>query len=698
MATQIGVDDDPYLWLEDLDGADAARWVRERNAETAAALTGSEAFAGLLAEIRQVLDADDRIPDPGWRGDGFYYNYWTDAAHPRGVWRRTTLDQYRRPEPAWDVLLDLDALAAEEGENWVWQQVTVLRPDYRRCLVSLSRGGADAVVVREFDLVRRAFVADGFTLPEAKTDVCWIDADHIFVGTDIGPGSLTSSGYPRVVRRWRRGTPLATAPVVHEGRAEDVAVYAWHDSTPGFERDFVGRSLDFYRVRRHLLTGAGELVPIDVPEDADSEVHREWLLIRLRSAWTVDGVTHPAGALLVTRFDAFLAGGRELTVLFRPDDRTALSGWAWTRHHLILATLVDVRSRLEVLTPDDRCWRREPLPGAPADEHSRIVATEPDHDDAYLLDSEGFLQPATLRLGRVGGPVETLKREPAFFDPDGLVVRQFFAASADGTPVPYFVVGRADATGGPTLLTGYGGYEIPLTPSYSGIIGRSWLARGGSYVVANIRGGGEYGPRWHRAALRENRPRAYEDFAAVAADLVTRGITTPRHLGIEGGSNGGLLTGVMLTRYPELFGAVVAHVPVLDMRRYHRLLAGASWIAEYGDPDRPEDWAYLREYSPYHNVRSDLAYPPVLLVTSTRDDRVHPGHARKMAARLREHGHQVAYHENVEGGHGAAANNEQRAFVWALTLEFLWRTLTGPDRTLPRQVPPEDAAERAGRR
>ncbi|MFF0252022.1 prolyl oligopeptidase family protein [Micromonospora zamorensis] len=670
--------DDPYLWLEDLDGADAAGWVRDRSAETIAALTGGEAFAGLRAEIRQVLDAQDRIPYPGWRGDHFYYNFWKDASHPRGVWRRTTLDEYRRPEPEWDVLLDVDALAAEEGENWVWSGVTVLRPGYERCLISLSRGGADAVVVREFDLLRRAFVEHGFTLPEAKSRVCWIDADHIYVGTDFGPGSLTSSGYPRVAKRWRRGTPLSTADTVHEGRPEDVGVFASHDPTPGFERDFVGRSLDFYRTESYLLTGAGELTRIEVPEDAWWGVHREWLLIRLRSPWLVGGVTHSAGVLLATRFEAFLAGQRELTVLFRPDARTALSGYFWTRNHLILATLVDVRSRMEVLTPGETGWRREPLAGVPEFDHSRIAETDPDHDDAYLLTSEGFLQPARLRLGQVGGAVETLKRGPTFFDAEGLAVRQFFATSADGTRVPYFAVGDPDAPGGPTLLTGYGGYEVSLPPYYSGIVGRGWLARGGSYVVANIRGGGEYGPEWHRAALRENRPRAFEDFAAVAADLVTRGITTPERLGIEGGSNGGLLMGVMLTRYPALFGAVVASVPVLDMRRYHRLLAGASWMAEYGDPDREADWAYLREYSPYQNVRGGRPYPPVLLVTSTRDDRVHPGHARKMAARLREHGHEVAYYENVEGGHGAAANNEQRAFVWALALKFLWRKLSVP--------------------
>ncbi|QDY11868.1 S9 family peptidase [Micromonospora sp. HM134] len=673
--------DDPYRWLEELDAEPAAAWVRERNAATVAALTGDDAFVEVQAEIRQVLDADDRIPYPGWRGDGYYYDYWRDAAHPRGLWRRTTPAEYRRPEPAWDVLLDLDALAAAEDENWVWDGVTVLRPGHRRCLVSLSRGGKDAVVVREYDLDTRGFVPDGFTLAEAKSDVTWIDADRIYVGTDLGPGSLTVSGYPRVVRRWRRGTPVSEAEIVYEGQAGDVSAYASHDPTPGYERDFVGRSLDFYRTRSFLLTPDGDKVPVPVPEDAQWDVHRQWLLVRLRTPWEVAGVTHPAGALLATRFDDFLAGGRDLTVLFEPDERTALSYHVWTRHHLILATLVDVRRRLEVLTPDGpgdsggSGWRRTPLAGVSADDDTWIVDTDPDLGDDYLIASTGYLRPATLRLGRIGGPVETLKREPAFFDATGLTVRQFFATSADGTRVPYSVVGDPTASAGPTLLTGYGGYEISLTPHYDGVLGRGWLARGGTYVVANIRGGGEYGPRWHRAALRENRPRAYEDFAAVATDLVTRGITTPGQLGIEGGSNGGLLMGAMLTRYPALVGAVVAHVPLLDMRRYHLLLAGASWTAEYGDPDDPADWAFLRGYSPYHNVRPGVTYPPVLFVTSTRDDRVHPAHARKMAALLGEYGYDVSYYENVEGGHGAASNNEQRAFLSALTVRFLWRRL-----------------------
>jgi prolyl oligopeptidase len=497
------------------------------------------------------------------------------------------------------------------------------------------------------------------------------------VATDFGPGSLTTSGYPRVVKRWRRGTPLSDAVVVFEASADDVAVYAEHDPTSGFERDFVGRWMDFYRSERYVRTSAGDLIRIDVPDDARTDIHREWLLIRLRSAWTPGAVTYPAGAVLVTRFDAFLAGDRELNVVFEPDARTSLSSHAWTRNHLILASLSDVKSRLDVLTPGDAGWRRAALAGSPEFDHTEILDTDPDHNDEYVLSSTGFTRPTTLRHGRIGGEAEVLKQEPQFFNAAGMTIRQFFATSADGTQVPYFVVGPPDGVAGPTLLTGYGGFDVSLTPSYSGVIGRGWLARGGTYVVANIRGGGEYGPLWHRSAMRENRPRAYEDFAAVATDLVDRGITTPAQLGARGGSNGGLLMGVMLTRYPELFGAIVSEVPLLDMRRYHTLLAGASWMAEYGDPDQESDWAYLRSFSPYHNVRGGQPYPPVLFATSTRDDRVHPGHARKMVASLLEHGYDVSYYENVEGGHGAAADNEQLAFKWALMLEFLWQKLKG---------------------
>jgi prolyl oligopeptidase len=656
---------DPYLWLEELDSAPAMDWVRERNAETVAELATADRFSRLRSEFQRILDSEDRIPLASWHGP-HVYNLWRDAKHPRGLWRRTTLTEYRRPHPEWEVLLDVDALGAAEGENWVWQDVELLRPDGRRCLISLSRGGADACVVREFDLDAKAFVPDGFTVPEAKTDVCWIDADRIYVGTDFGTGSLTSSGYPRIVKEWHRGTPIDAATTVFEGSLEDVAVTATHYPTPGFECTLVRRHLDFFHSQQFVRTAGGELSRLDVPDDAVLDLHREWLLIRLRSAW----LGHPAGSLLAVQLADFPA--TPPTVLFEPDERTFASYHTWTRDNLILRLLVDVQSRLEILTPTPAGWERTRLTADLG--HTDVLDTNRDHSDEYLLLSNDFVQPSTLRYGTVGGELETLKQEPEFFDAYGMSVRQHFATSLDGTRVPYFVVGR-DGASGPTLLSGYGGFEVSRTPAYSGILGRGWLARGGTYVVANIRGGGEYGPGWHQAALREHRHRAYEDFAAVATDLVERGIAQRNRLGIEGGSNGGLLMGVMLTRYPELFSAVVCQVPLADMRRYHLLLAGASWMAEYGNPDDEADWAFLKEYSPYHNVHSGRPYPPALLLTSTRDDRVHPAHARKMVALLRSHGYDVHYYENIEGGHGGAADNAQLAFKWALAFEFLWRTL-----------------------
>jgi len=663
--------DDPYLWLEEVTDETALDWVRERNAETVAELTGGERFTALRDGIREVLDADNRIPYVRRRGPHLY-NFWQDAAHPRGLWRRTTLERYRDDDPDWELVLDVDALAKAEDESWVWQGAAVLRPGFRRALVELSRGGADATVVREFDLETLTFVEDGFTLPEAKSRVGWIDEDRIYVGTDFGDGSLTTSGYPRIAKEWRRGTPLSEATVVFEGKPEDVAAGAYHDPTEGFERDFVYRSPDFYRTEKHLRRPGGELVRVDVPEDAETSAHREWLLISTRSEWTVGDTTYPSGALLAARFDDYLAGGRDLTVLFAPDEHTSLAYHSWTRNHLIVATLQDVKSRFDVLTPADG-WAKTPLAGVPEVGAADILDTNSEVDDEYFLNGSGYTQPATLHRGEIGGTVEVIKRAPAFFAADGLSTQQYFATSDDGTRIPYFVVGQENH--GPTLLNGYGGFEVSLTPYYSGVIGRGWLERGGTYVVANIRGGGEYGPEWHQSVVKENRLRVYEDFAAVAKDLVERGITTPERLAIQGGSNGGLLMGVMLTRYPELFGAIVCQVPLLDMLRYHKLLAGASWMAEYGDPDEPAEWAYIQEYSPYQNLAADRPYPPTFILTSTRDDRVHPGHARKAMARLRELGYDVRYYENIEGGHGAAADNEQLAFKWGLVYEFLWERL-----------------------
>ncbi|WP_184437773.1 prolyl oligopeptidase family protein [Mycobacterium sp. AZCC_0083] len=666
----VPVDSDPHLWLEDITGDDALEWVEAHNEPTLSDL-GGERFEQMRAEALEVLDTDSRIPYVRRRGE-YLYNFWRDAANPRGLWRRTTLDSYRTAEPDWDVLIDLDELAATDDENWVWAGADVIEPDLTLALIGLSRGGSDASVVREFDMRTRQFVTDGFELPEAKTDVTWQDADTVIVGTDFGSGSLTDSGYPRITKRWKRGEPLADAETLFAGEVSDVSVGAGFDPTPGFERLLVSRAFDFFNSERYELR-AGELIKIDVPTDAGTSIHREWLLIRPRTDWTVGSTTYPAGTLLATKYDEFLSGTVDLTVVFEPDEHTSLESYTWTRDRLVLVTLVDVTSRLELVTPGT--WQREPIRGVPPNTNTVIVDAD-EYGDEIFLDSSGFDTPSRLLWGRVGDEVVEVKSAPAFFDASDIEVKQHFVASADGTMIPYFVVGHRDSSGpGNTLLAGYGGFENSSTPGYGGVLGRLWLTRGGTYVLANIRGGGEYGPRWHTQAMREGRHLVDEDFAAVARDLVDRGITTVAQLGAQGGSNGGLLMGIMLTKYPELFGALVCSVPLLDMKRYHLLLAGASWVAEYGDPDNPDDWEFISKYSPYQHVSAARRYPPVFITTSTRDDRVHPGHARKMTAALEAVGQPVQYYENVEGGHAGAADNAQTAFRAALVYEFLHRML-----------------------
>ncbi|HEX5252840.1 MAG TPA: prolyl oligopeptidase family serine peptidase [Mycobacterium sp.] len=665
---------DPYLWLEDVTGDEALDWVRARNAPTLARFR-DENFERMRTEALEVLDTDARIPYVVRRGD-YLYNFWRDAANPRGLWRRTTLDSYRTDSPEWDVLIDVDELGRTDGEKWVWAGAGVIYPEYTRALVSLSPGGSDASIVREFDMITREFVDGGFELQEAKSQVSWADPDTVLVGTDFGSGSLTDSGYPRVVKRWRRGTPLADAETVFEGARCDVNVVASTSRIPGFERTLIGRALDFWNEEVYELRDS-ELIRIDAPTDASVSLHREWLLIELRSDWSLGDATYTAGSLLAAKYEEFLAGTAKLQIIFEPDEHTALNHYAWTKDRLLIVSLADVASRVEIVTPGD--WRREAVAGIPAATNTVVVSSD-DTGDEFFLDSSGFDSPSRLMRGTDDGQLEQIKSAPGFFDAENISVTQNFVASQDGTSIPYFVVrpggSRASDGPAPTLLYGYGGFESSNTPGYSGVLGRLWLARGGTYVLANIRGGGEYGPDWHTQAMREGRHRVAEDFAAVATDLVERGITTVGQLGAQGGSNGGLLMGIMLTKYPERFGALVCSVPLLDMKRYHLLLAGASWVAEYGDPDNPDDWEFISEYSPYQNISSTRRYPPVLMTTSTRDDRVHPGHARKMTAALEAAGHPVFYYENIEGGHAGAADNEQVAFKSALTYSFLWQTLT----------------------
>ena len=670
---------DPYLWLEEITGEDALNWVREHNEPTMGEL-GGDRFEQMRSEALEVLDTDSRIPYVRRRGE-YLYNFWRDAANPRGLWRRTTLDSYRTEQPDWDIVIDVDQLAADDDTNWVWAGADVIEPDHCVALIRLSPGGSDAAVVREFDMRTREFVDDGFQLPEAKSQVSWEDRDTVLVGTDFGEGSLTDSGYPRVVKRWRRGQPLAAAETVFSGAPTDVIAAAAVDRTVGFERTLVSRALDFFNEEVYELR-AGELIRIDTPTDASISLHRDWLLIELRTPWFyslgANVENYPAGSLLAADYDDFLSGTAELKVVFAPDEHTCLHHYAWTRDRLIVVTLADVASHVEVFTPGT--WTSEPVTGLPENTNTTIAAAASLGDELFV-DSAGFDTPSRLLYGTAGrddisANFTPIKYAPSFFDAEDIEVAQHFATSDDGTSIPYFVVGhRHRRAAGPTLLGGYGGFEVARTPGYDGVLGRLWLSRGGTYVLANIRGGGEYGPTWHTQAMREGRHLVAEDFASVARDLVARGVTTVEQLGAQGGSNGGLLMGIMLTRYPELFGALVCSVPLLDMRRFHLLLAGASWVAEYGDPDDPDDWTFISKYSPYQNISTDHRYPPVLITTSTRDDRVHPGHARKMTAALEEAGQPVRYYENIEGGHAGAADNAQTAFRAALVYEFLLRTL-----------------------
>jgi prolyl oligopeptidase len=662
--------DDPYLWLEDIESEPSMAWVERHNAPTVAAMSGDR-FEKMCADALDIFDSDTRIPGVGRQGD-YLYNFWQDAAHPRGLWRRTTLEEYRKDSPEWDVVIDVDALAAAEGENWVWAGGGINAPGFTHAVVALSRGGGDASVVREFDMTTRQFVVDGFHLPEAKSDVDFEDDDTWLVSTDFGEGSLTGSGYPRLIKRWRRGTALKDAETVFSCATTDVGVGMTCSSEPGFERTLFYRMVDFYHKETFELRD-GELIRLDIPTDCSMAVHREWAMILLISDWPRDDTTFKADSVLIADYEQLVAGTAQPRVVFDPDGEEFLAGGVFAGDRFLSMKLRDVATVVEVVTPGT--WTFEPLKGVPQNATVGLAAFDPLSDEIFIT-ATGFDRPPQLLHGTPSAGVSVIKSSPTFFDADDLVVTQHFSTSADGTRVPYFLVTHRDSDGpGPVLLDGYGAFRAAQLPGYMGPLGRLWLSRGGSYALANIRGGGEYGPAWHEQAVRANRHKVAEDFASIATHLVKTGVTTAAQLGAMGGSAGGLLIGVMLTKYPELFGALVCQNPLLDMRRYHLLLAGASWTAEFGDPGDPAEWEFIKEYSPYHNISADRVYPPVLITSSTNDDRVHPGHARKMTAALEAAGHQVRYYENTEGGHSGASNNAQAAFERALRYEFLLQTL-----------------------
>ena len=668
--------EDPYLWLEEVEGERAMQWVRERNTRTLATLQGDPRYERFQAEALRILEATDRIAVPGFRGR-MIYNFWQDPQHVRGLLRRTTLASYRTANPKWETVLDVDALSASEGANWVYRGANCLPPEERYCLISLSNGGKDANEMREFDMQMKAFVPNGFRLPESKGGATWIDRNTLLVTRNFGDSTLTKSGYPFTTRRLTRGGSIETAPEIFRGKPEDVSAGAFvlRDADGRIQGTFGRRGVTFYEGETWLLDGAE---PVKLPFPVKSSIQA---LVEDQLVFTteVDWNGYKVGDLLgydLSELKANPAAAKPYLIL-RPGPREAIEGVTATRSHLAVALYENVKGAVYIYHRRNGEWSRTKLP---LPEASTIgLGSASNLNDQLFISVSNYVTPNSLWLANAAtGRVEKLKSIPERFDASKLTVDQHEATSADGTKIPYFVVRPKTMTmdgNNPTLLYGYGGYQVSLLPSYPATIGKLWLEDGGVYVVANTRGGGEFGPSWHQAALGANRQRAHEDFIAVAKDLISRGITSPRRLGIMGGSQGGLFMGVAMTQHPELFNAAVIQVPLFDMLRFHKLPPGASWMAEYGNPDIPEQRAWIEKYSPYQALKAGQKYPEAFIHTSTKDDRVHPGHARKAVARLEELGYPVLFYENIDGGHSAAANLKETAKRLALEYTYLTRKL-----------------------
>ena len=679
--------EDPYLWLEDVEGDAALSWVRGQNERSLAELQADPNYPAYEKAAVEALTSAERIPY-GTIRDGMVYNFWQDDTHVRGLWRRTSLESYATDSPEWETVLNFDQLAEAEGKNWVYKGADCFRPKGSdagyKCMVSLSNGGKDAVIRREFDLSTKQFVEDGFVTPEAKQGGAWASPDTLLIATDWGEGTLTASGYPFIVKRWQRGAPLESAEELIRGEAEDVGVWPMALELEDGRILQGAAQADTFFTTRYWWFPEGETDPVQwpiPPKSSPEGVYQGQLLVSLQEDWAPAGqaVSFKSGDLVAFNIDAFMET-RELpsvSLVFHPSGTQALEGVSIAKGALLLGVSDTAVGKVMRAEAGDAGWTLETvaLPGT----GQASIAFASDEEETVFINYEDFLTPdSLLSYNAATGDVTTLKSLPPKFDATGLKVTQHFATSKDGTRIPYFLVSKADLPldgTTPTLLYGYGGFQVSLNPSYSPVTGRLWLEKGGAYVLANIRGGGEFGPEWHQAGLKQKRQRIYDDFISVGEDLVARGVTSPKHLGIMGGSNGGLLMGVMLNQRPDLWNAVVVQVPLLDMMRYHLLLAGASWVDEYGSPDVAEERKFLETISPYQNFDATRDYPVPFFVTSTKDDRVHPGHARKMAAKFEAAGLPFYYYENIDGGHSAAANQKERAKRSALEFTYLTRQL-----------------------
>ena len=662
---------DPYLWLEEVEGKKSLAWVEEQNEETFTRYTESNAFKEKYERIKKELNDDERIPSAYYQ-NGEMYNFWRDEKNVRGVWRKTSFKSYLKDEPIWENILDIDQLANDEGINWLYKGADCLEPEYKRCLIRLSDGGTDAVTIREFDLEEKKFVKDGFNTYPSKQNASWVNEDQILIGADFGEGSMNESGYPMQVKLWNRGESLEEAKIFFSGSYEKIFNFPFVSIRPDGKYYGIIEGPTFFSEVLHLFDGE-KLIKINLPQMID--IHgffKESLILSIEEDWGI----FKSGSLLEINVNSLLANSideSDVKIIFEPDGLRFISGVSIGKHQLMVSMLENVNGKITRFMKKDDRWDSKDIEGF-QNSTMNIYGQDVWSDNSFISVSN-FLEPSSIYHASDGADYKKIKSRKNSIDPEKYRVEQNFVSSADGTSIPYFLISRKDINldgKNPTILYGYGGFQISKPPSYlGGSIAEYWLNSGGVYVVSNIRGGGEYGPAWHQSALKENRQRAYDDFIAIAIDLIEKGITSKDHLGIEGRSNGGLLVGATFTQRPDLFNAVICGVPLLDMYRYDKLLAGASWVDEYGDPDNPKEWEFIRKYSPYQNLKKGTEYPEVFFYTSTKDDRVHPGHARKMAKKMTDMGSPIVYYENTEGGHAGTSNIDQFSFLLALQLAYL---------------------------
>lgn len=670
--------DDPYIWLEDIEGEKSLGWVKAQNALSEQVITTHPLFETLRNRYLEVFNDKDKIAYPTIVGD-YVYNLWQDEINERGVWRRMLKVDYINKKSDWEVILDIDELSKKENKKWVFNSAEWLAPDNTICLISISDGGKDEDELREFNVKTKEFVKNGFLLAESKGYAAWIDEDSLLISRDFGAGTLTNSGYPRIVKSWKRGTSIDDAEIIFEADTTVAAVWPNTFYSNNKQYAFIFIWVTSNETECYYISG-NKLQKIDYPLDAEvSGFYKNQMILALQSDWNINNLTYLAGSLVSFDLDEFLSGKVNIKTIYYPDIKSSFISMSTTNDFIVVNTMKNVQNRLIKYRIENNKWIEEEV-DAPEFGSIRLI-TSSDQSNDYFFQYSNFITPPTLCYGK-DEDFKEIKKLKHVFNNEGLVIKQNAAISKDGTSIPYFIVHKSDLImngENPTLVYAYGGFNSSRQPSYDPIRGTGWLEQGGIYVLANIRGGGEFGPSWHKAAMKEKRQNAYDDFFAVTEDLIQKNITSPDYLGAFGWSNGGLLAGVVFTQRPDLYNAVVVAAPLLDMKRYSKMLAGASWMGEYGNPDIPEEWEYLKKYSPYHNVFKDKKYPEVLFITSIKDDRVHPGHARKMAAKMMDMGHPLLYHETIEGGHGAASTNKQRAEMFAIIFTYLNMKLNDKD-------------------